>query len=182
MTLDRARSERGYVGVRLLVVLGVVVALVWVVPFVFLDRGGATGDAAAGPSAPPRSADEPQPAAPSGSSGAPDVASHPIGAAEDVAAQSTLNEAIRGAQAYYAENGSFEGYGPDAAKAFDPSIVYTAGGAAPGMVSMAVTPTSVVLVTLVDRGGYLCAAADGNLVTFGRSNATTADQCSGGWQ
>jgi hypothetical protein len=180
MTLDRARSERGYVGFRLLVVLGVMVALVWVVPLVFLDEGGTTG--AAGPTAPRQPAAEPQAAAPTGSSGAPDVASHPIGAAEDVAAQSTLNEAIRGAQAYFAEQGSFEGYGPDAAKAFDPSIVYTAGAAAPGMVSMAVTPTSVVLVTLVERGGYLCVAADGNLVTFGRSNAATADQCSGGWQ
>ena len=93
-----------------------------------------------------------------------------------------MSEAIRGAQAYYAENGTFDGYGPDAAATFDPSIVYTAGAAAPGMVSMVVTPTSVVLVTLVDRGGYLCAAAAGDLVTFGRSNAASADQCSGGWQ
>lgn len=168
-----ARSERGSAGVRLLVVLGVVVALVWAVPFVLLDRGGGGDEPAAGATAP---------AQPEGSSGKPDVATHPIGAAEDVQAQSTLTEAVRGAQSYYAENGSFEGYGPDAAKAFEPSIVYTAGAAAPGMVSMVVTPTSVVLVTEVDRGGgYLCAAANGNLLTFGRSNATTAEQCSGGW-
>jgi len=169
-----ARSERGYAGVRLLVVLGVVVALVWAIPFVLLDRGH---DApAAGATAPA------QPAGPTGSTAKPDPASHPIGAAEDVQAQSTLTEAVRGAQSYYAENGSFEGYGPDAAKAFEPSIVYTAGAAAPGMVSMVVTPTSVVLVTEVDRGGgYLCAAANGDLITLGRSNATAADQCSGGW-
>jgi hypothetical protein len=175
MASSGMRSERGYVGVRLVVVLAVVVAIVWAVPFVFLNKDD--GDTA-GATSP---ASQPQPAEPAGSTGAPDVASHPIGAAEDVAAQSTLNEAIRGAQAYYAENGTFDGYGPDVAANFDPAIVYTAGAAAPGMVSMAVTPTSVVLVTLVDRGGYLCAAADGDLITFGRSNAATADQCSGGW-
>ena len=170
-----SRSERGYVSVRLLVVLGVVVALVWAVPFVLLDRGDEES-ATAGATAPAPTA------APEGSTGRPDVATHPVGAAEDVQAQSTLSEAIRGAQAYHAENGTFQGYGPDVAKAFEPSIVYTAGAAAPGMVSMTVTPSSVVLVTEVDRGGgFLCAAASGDLVTFGRSNATTADQCSGGW-
>jgi|SRR6187200_1504083 len=170
-----ARSERGYVGVRLLVALGVVVAFVWAVPFVLMDRGD--DPAPTGATAPVQPATDA-----SGSTGKPDVATHPIGAAEDVQAQSTLTEAVRGAQSYYAENGSFDGYGPDAAKAFEPSIVYTAGAAAPGMVSMVVAPTSVVLVTEVDRGGgYLCAAANGDLVTFGRSNATTAEQCSGGW-
>jgi len=178
MVFSCMRSQRGDVGIRLLVGLGVVVALVWVVPFVFLNKDGDDGNAANATA----TASQPQPAEPVGSTGKPDVASHPIGAAEDVAAQSTLNEAIRGAQAYYAENGTFDGYGPDAAATFDPSIVYTAGAAAPGMVSMVVTPTSVVLVTLVDRGGYLCAAAAGDLVTFGRSNAASADQCSGGWQ
>ena len=178
MVSSGMRSQRGDVGIRLLVGLGVVVALVWVVPFVFLNKDGDDGNAANATA----TASQPQPAEPVGSTGKPDVASHPIGAAEDVAAQSTLSEAIRGAQAYYAENGTFDGYGPDAAATFDPSIVYTAGAAAPGMVSMVVTPTSVVLVTLVDRGGYLCAAAAGNLVTFGRSNAASADQCSGGWQ
>jgi len=178
MVSSGMRSQRGDVGIRLLVGLGVVVALVWVVPFVFLNKDGDDGNAANATA----TASQPQPAEPVGSTGKPDVASHPIGAAEDVAAQSTLSEAIRGAQAYYAENGTFDGYGPDAAATFDPSIVYTAGAAAPGMVSMVVTPTSVVLVTLVDRGGYLCAAAAGNLVTFGRSNAAFADQCSGGWQ
>ena len=169
------RSERGDVGIRLLVGLGVVVALVWAVPFVLLDGGDdPTPTAATAPMEPATDA--------TGSTGKPDVATHPIGAAEDVQAQSTLTEAVRGAQSYFAENGSFEGFGPDAAKAFDPSIVYTAGAAAPGMVSMVVTPTSVVLVTEVDRGGgYLCAAANGDVVTFGRSNASTADQCSGGW-
>lgn len=171
------RPEHGYVGVRLLVVLGMVVALVWAIPFVFLKSGG-DGSNAAGATAPA----QPEPADAAGSTGAPDVASHPIGAAEDVQAQATLNDAIRGAQAYYAENGTFDGYGPDVAATFDPSIVYTAGAATSGMVSMTVTPTSVVLVTAVDRGGYLCAAADGDLITFGRSNAATADQCSGGWE
>lgn len=179
MASSGMRSEHGYVGVRLLVVLGVVVALVWLVPSVFLKTED-TGRGAADATAP--SVSQPDPAQPADSSGKPDVASHPIGAAEDVSAQSTLTEAIGGAQSYYAENGTFEGYSPDVAAEFEPSIVYTAGAPATGMVSMTVTPTSVVLVTLVERGGYLCAAADGDLVTFGRSSATTPDQCSGGWE
>src|SRR5262245_7568874 len=175
-TVPSARSDHGYVGIRLLVVLGVLVALVWAVPFVLLDRGGGE-PASADATAPTSPATEPV-----ATTGKPDVATQPIGAAEDVQAQSTLTQAIRGAQSYFAENGSFEGYGPDAARAFEPAIAYSAGAAAPGMVSMVVTPTSVVLVTEVDRdGGYLCAAADGDLLTFGRTNASTADQCSGGW-
>src|SRR5262245_51023383 len=103
MTSGLARSEPGYAGVRLLMGLGVVVALVWAIPFVLLDQGG--GEPATGATAPT------QPAEPAGSTGKPDPAAHPIGAAEDVQAQSTLTEAVRGAQSYYAENGSFQGYG-----------------------------------------------------------------------
>jgi hypothetical protein len=53
------------------------------------------------------------------------------------------------------------------------------------MVSMTVTPTTVVLVTIADgldgAGGYLCAAIDQDTVTFGRVNATMPSQCQGGW-
>ena len=84
-----------------------------------------------------------------------------------------LNEAIRVAQVYLAEHGSFEGFGPDVASQYDPSIVYTPGTAVPDMVSMVVTPAAVVLVTVSSDGGYLCAAAAGDVVTFGRANATT---------
>jgi len=47
---------------------------------------------------------------------------------------------------------------------------------------MSVSPTTVVLVTVVDpNGGYLCAAAMGDIVTFGRTNATMPAECQGGW-
>ena len=69
-----------------------------------------------------------------------------------------------------------------AAAEYDPSIVYTQGAAAPNMVSMSVGSTTVVLVTLVElNGGYLCAAAMGDIVTFGRTNATMPAECQGGW-
>ena len=82
----------------------------------------------------------------------------------------------------YAEHGSFEGFGPDAAAAFDPSVVYGRGTPAADMVAMSVSPTTVVFVTVVDpNGGYLCAAAMGDIVTFGRTNATMPAECQGGW-
>ena len=50
------------------------------------------------------------------------------------------------------------------------------------MVSMTVSPTAVVLVTVVElNGGYLCAAEMGDTVTMGRTNATTPAECQGGW-
>jgi hypothetical protein len=63
--------------------------------------------------------------APTVVSPASDPVSDPIRAADDVQAQALLNEAIRAAQVYYAEHGSFDGFGPDAAAVYDPSIVYT---------------------------------------------------------
>jgi hypothetical protein len=40
----------------------------------------------------------------------------------------------------------------------------------------------VVFVTVVDpSGGYLCAAAMGDNVTFGRTYATMPAECQGGW-
>jgi hypothetical protein len=51
------------------------------------------------------------------------------------------------------------------------------------MVAMVVTPSTVVLLTVVDGGGgYLCVAANADIITFGRVNATTPEQCQGGWQ
>jgi hypothetical protein len=93
-----------------------------------------------------------------------------------------LNQAIRVSQVYYAEHGSFEGFGPDAAAAYDPSIVYGRGTPAADTVAMSVSPTTVVFVTVVEpNGGYLCVAAMSDLVTFGRTNATMPAECQGGW-
>ena len=179
-------SERGFVSVRLLVLLGLVVAAVWVVPLTFLKSEATHPTSSAGPTAVGPTALGPTAMDPAG---APAVASpasvpvsDPIRAADDVQAQALLNEAIRAAQVDYAEHGSFDGFGPDAAAAYDPSIVYTQGGAASDMVSMTVSPTAVVLVTVVElNGGYLCAAEMGDTVTMGRTNALTPAECQGGW-
>jgi len=174
-------SERGYVSVRGLVLLCLVVAAVWVMPLILL-QSTRTEPAAAGPTAVGPTAI----AQPAGATGAPgatgDPVSDPIGEANDVRAQAMLSQAIRVSQVYYAEHGSFEGFGPDAAAAFDPSVVYGRGAPAADMVAMSVSPTTVVFVTVVDPNGeYLCAAAMGDSVTFGRTNATMPAECQGGW-
>jgi hypothetical protein len=176
-------SERGFVSVRALVLFGLVVAAVWVVPLMIL-QGMKTESAAAGPTAVGATSIG-EPAGSTGATGATqpgDPVSDPIQEANDVRAQAMLNQAIRVSQLYYAEHGSFDGLGPDAAAAYDPSVVYGRGAPAPGMVAMSVSPTTVVFVTLVEpNGGYLCAAAMGDIVTFGRTNATTPAECQGGW-
>jgi hypothetical protein len=174
-------SGEGFVSVRGLVLLALVVAAVWVMPLVLLQstrtQPAAAGSTAVGPTA------IAQPPGATGDSGAiGDPVSDPIGEANDVRAQAMLNQAIRVSQVYYAEHGSFEGFGPDEAAAYDPSVVYGRGAPAADTVAMAVSPTTVVFVTVVDpNGGYLCAAAMGDSVTFGRTNATMPAECQGGW-
>lgn len=171
-------SERGFVSVRGLVLFGLVVAAVWVVPLMLLQD---VKTEPAGPTAVGATAIG-EPAGATGATSAGDPVSDPIQEANDVRAQAILNQAIRVSQVYYAEHGSFDGLGPDAAAAYDPSIVYGRGAPAPGMVAMLVSPTTVVFVTLVEpNGGYLCAAAMGDIVTFGRTNATMPAECQGGW-
>ena len=184
-------SERGFVGIRVLVVLGSVVALVWVVPLVFLKGTTTPSAGAMGATAPgePAGATSGAISGATGATGATggtvtgDPVSDPIREANDLQAQSMLNEAIRVGQVYYAENGTFDGFGPDAAAAYDPSIVYTQGTVTTDMVTMYVSSTTVVLVTMVElNGGYLCAAAMSDIVTFGRTNATMPADCQGGWE
>ena len=180
-------SERGYVSVRGLVLLGLVVAAVWVMPLILLQstrtEPPAAGPTAVGPTAiaqPAGSTGAPGATGDPGATGAP--VSDPIGEANDVRARAMLSQAIRVSQVYYAEHGSFEGFGPDAAAAFDPSVVYGRGAPAADMLAMSVSPTTVVFVTVVEpNGGYLCAAAMGDSVTFGRTNATMPAECQGGW-
>jgi hypothetical protein len=176
-------SEQGYVSVRGLVLLGLVVAAVWVMPLVLL-QSTKTEPAAAGPTAVGATAIG-EPAGATGATGATSAAdpvSDPIGEANDMRAQAMLSQAIRVSQVYYAEHGSFEGFGPDDAAAYDPSVVYGRGAPAADMVAMSVSPTTVVFVTVVDpSGGYLCAAAMGDNVTFGRTYATMPAECQGGW-
>lgn len=183
------RAERGEVGMRLLVLLGLVTAVIWVVPLVAL-RGQAP-DATFGESLvldEPAATGSGEGAAPAtGATGATGPAATGSGSLDPVAqanaldAQSMLNDAIRVGQVFYAEQGTYQGFTPEVAKEYDPSIVYTLASPVPGMVTMMVTPTTVVLVTAVEGGGYLCAAADGDVVSFGQANALTPQQCQGGW-
>ena len=169
------RSERGYAGTRMLATLGVASLLVWLVPMVFLSRKQAE----------PVSSVAQPPADPAGeatltvSEGS--APTDPLGRAKDLQAQSLLNGAIRVAQVWYAENGTFSGFGPAEAAEYDPSIYFTSGLAAPGTVTMRVTPDEVVMVTMSEGGGYLCAAANLDFVTTGRADAVRAQDCHGGW-
>ena len=199
-------SERGYVEMRLLIVLALVVALVWVLPFVLLGDGGSAPEPSAatarfGVTAPLPEATlsdvvvPPRPTGPTASGavatgvptgpGATGVGGVPVDRAYDLEAQNLLNGAVRVAQVYQAENGSFQGFGPDVAVGYDPSIVYSQGSPIANTVSMTVTPTTVVLVTIVDgldgASDHLCAAVNQEVVTFGRVNATMPSQCRGGW-
>jgi len=122
-------SERGFVSVRALVLLGLVVAAVWVVPLMLLQdvKTEPAGPTAVGPTAIGEPAVGATGAAgatgTTGATPAGDPVSDPIREANDVRAQAMLNQAIRVSQVYYAEHGSFDGFGPDAAAAYDPSIV-----------------------------------------------------------
>ena len=165
------RSENGYVGMRMLLVLGLVSMLVWLVPMVFLSRKQAELVSSVPPSGP---ADE----APEGQGGQAPVGL--IDQAEDLQGQNLMNNAIRVAQVWYAENGTYAGFGPAQAAEFDPAIRFTTGAPAPGAVTMRVTPETVVMVTL-SGGGPLCAAATFDVVSLGRADASTPQQCQGGW-
>ncbi len=171
--MRNGHPERGEVSIRLIVGAVLVAGLVWTVPTVFFGReateyvGDLTGDleptdGVTGP----------------GSAGPPE---DPIGRANDAQAQAALNSAIRVAQVFYAGNGTFAGFGPQVAAQYDPNVTYTIGPASPGVVSLrGLSPTTVVFVTGTE-GGYLCAAAQGEIVSFGRSDARSPSRCTGGW-
>jgi len=166
-------GERGEAGMRLIVSMTLVAALAWVIPMVFFGRQQArrASDLAG-------ASEEAQEAVASGQAPV-----DPIGRAVDVQAQAQLNESIRVAQVFFAESGTYDGFGPSVAAEYAPNVTFTTAAAAPGIVSIrGVTSTTVVLVTAVEDAAYLCAAADMDLVSFGRSNAQTPAQCTGGWE
>ncbi len=166
--------ERGELGLRVVIVMAVVAAVAWTVPMVFLGRQ-ATDNAAV-----LTGASESQDPVTGTSGGQAPV--DPIGRANDIQAQALLNTAIRSTQIYFAENGTYQGFDATVAGQYDPSTIYTSGPAAPGAVSVrGVTPTTVVMVTATKDGAFLCAAAQADVVTFGRGDAQAPAQCSGGW-
>lgn len=190
------RSERGYVGMRTLVALGVVTALVWMVPIVFLSKRQADLAAPASPVETPVTAPvatpvtapvEPSVEAPAAVTGADagggvtsEVATDPVSRAKEAAAQSLLSNAMRVAQVWYASSGSFEGFDAAAATEYDPGISFSAGPPTTGTVTITATANGVVMVTM-NAEQPLCAALVGGLATQGRVAATTPEACQGGW-
>jgi hypothetical protein len=169
----RRNSERGDLSLWLIAVMAIVVGLVWAVPMVFLghEEASRTADLVGATGSHPASGPRQTGAAPV----------DPIGKTNDVGAQADLNNAVQVAQMYFAENGSYTGFTPQAAAGIEPTITFTAGPAASGTVSIrGVTATSVVLVTATARGP-LCAAAESSAVSFGRTDAQSPAQCTGGW-
>ena len=163
--------ERGEVSIRLIVGAGLVAGLIWTVPTVLFGREATeyASDLTGGSDLEPTDGD---------AGGAPQG---PIGTANDAQAQAALNGAIRVAQVFYVENGTFTGFGPQVATQYDPTLTLTTGPAAPGVVSLrGLSPTTVVFVTETESG-YLCAAAQGGIVAFGRKDAQSPSQCTGGW-
>jgi hypothetical protein len=166
-------GERGEIGLRVVLVMAVVAALAWTIPMVFFGRQE-TEQAAILTGA----ADQPDAGAAGASGEAP---ADPIGKANDVQAQANLQGAMGAAQVYYAENGSYEGFSAQVAGQYDPAIAYTSGAASPGVVSIrGVTPTTVVMVTATSKG-FLCAGGTADVVSYGRADAQSPAQCSGGW-
>lgn len=165
-------GERGEAGLRLIVGMALAAALAWTIPMVFLGREQArhAADLVGASEVVPEAGEAPAPV-------------DAIGRAAEIQAQAGLNEAIRVAQMYFAEQGTYEGFGPQVAMGYAPNLTFTAAGPAPGVVGIrGVTATTVVLVTATGGGAYLCAAAQADVVSLGRSNAQTPAQCAGGWE
>ncbi len=106
-----------------------------------------------------------------------------LGEAQDTSVKATLENAIRSAEYFYAENGTFVGFDAATAASFDPSVVYnTSPAAVAGQVSIrGVTATTVVLAERSESGAVLCIAATGEVVTRGRVDAAWAPACAGDW-
>jgi hypothetical protein len=159
-------------GLWVVVAMAVVAAFAWAIPMVFFGHEAVDNAATLTGGSKPHEGH--------GSSG--EAPADPIGKANDVEAQAMLSTAIRSTQAYFAENGSYQGFDASVAGQYDTSTTYTTGPATVGVVSVrGVTPTTVVMVTATKGGGVLCAAAGASGVTYGREDAQSAAQCSGGW-
>lgn len=101
--------------------------------------------------------------------------------AESVQTQVALDTAMRAAQVYFAESGSFTGYSPWVASENEPSVQYSTGPAQIGVVSIrGVTPMTVVLVSKSASGQTVCSAATGSTIVQGTQDAQSAAECTGG--
>jgi hypothetical protein len=107
----------------------------------------------------------------------------PVGAAADVSTQSDLSVAIGVAANYFVDSGTYVGFTASEAARDEPSLRYSDGGAAQvGVVSIrGATQTTVVLVERSASGQVFCEANTGGQAVMGRTDAQTAESCTGGW-
>jgi len=97
-----------------------------------------------------------------------------IGAAQDVQAQTTGEQAIQTVEGLYAENSSFAQVTPQAMKADEPTYSYTTGPSTnPNTVSVASTATDVGIAVLSTSGRCLYAHVTASGVTYGTGTTCT---------
>lgn len=97
-----------------------------------------------------------------------------VGAAKDVQAQLTANEAVTAVQQLYAEQGSFQGVDPAALKQFEPSFTYTSGASTgPDSVSVAATPGGVGVAVMSGSGSCFYAFDTGTGIRYGTGSPCT---------
>jgi hypothetical protein len=103
-----------------------------------------------------------------------------VARANDASAEVLLTTAYQGAKVYFAEQGTFVGYGPTQASAFDPQTSFDASPTArrEHVSIRSADATSVVLVT-EGGSGPLCVGLNGDVLSFGRADAANAAGCTG---
>jgi hypothetical protein len=162
------KGERGETLYVVIAVMAILAGLAWVVPMVFLGKTEVNHAADLTGASHHRHRTE--------------APTDPIGKANDASTEISLQTAIQAAAAYFTGSGTYVGFDAAQASAYDPSIHITVGAAQPGVISeRGITATTIVLVTDDGSGGVLCAAANGAQVTFGRADAQSAAECTGGW-
>lgn len=105
----------------------------------------------------------------------------PIEQAAGIGGQVRLDQGMRAAMAYYAEQGSFSGFSPQAAAAYDPTISYNASPVAvEDQVSIRVVSANEVILVTKDRSGAVaCQTFNGvtQATTSGAADATSIADC-----
>lgn len=103
--------------------------------------------------------------------------------AQDLAAQTELNQAGLVAANYFAVNGDLSGFNAAQGGGLEPGLTWADGGdPTEGTISVrGAAPDSVVMVTMSAGGNVLCLGVTASATTMGKSDADTAADCSGGW-
>jgi hypothetical protein len=103
--------------------------------------------------------------------------------AADVATQSELHNAMVGALTYFTTSSTYAGFTAATASSIEPSVQYADGGPAVAD-SVSIRGASAEGIVLVERsasGTVFCVGKAGSAQVEGRTDATTAAACTGGW-